>query len=58
MDNKNLGYLKDTEVNSWPQTVENTRIRFGDALLIIPGHGDAGRPELIEHTARLAAIGK
>ena len=45
--------MKDADVSAWPQTVENICKRFGNAVLIIPGHGDTGGIELIEHTARL-----
>jgi metallo-beta-lactamase class B len=58
LDNKNLGYLKDADIKSWPQTIENIRKRFGNALLTIPGHGDAGGPELIDYSANLAKQGK
>jgi metallo-beta-lactamase class B len=54
LDNFNLGYLKDADVKAWHKTVENIRNRFGSAVLIIPGHGDAGGTELIEHTVMLA----
>lgn len=51
---KNLGYMKDANVKAWPRTVRNIQKKFGRAALIIPGHGDAGGPGLIKHTASLA----
>jgi metallo-beta-lactamase class B len=53
MDNTNLGYLKDADVKAWPQTVENISNRFDNAILIIPGHGEAGGYELIGHTEKI-----
>lgn len=53
MDNTNLGYLKDADVNAWPKTLQSIQVRFGNALLIVPGHGKAGNQELFEHTKSL-----
>jgi metallo-beta-lactamase class B len=53
MENTNLGYIKDADLQAWPQTVENIKRQFGNASLIITGHGNAGGAELIGHTFSL-----
>jgi metallo-beta-lactamase class B len=50
LDNTSLGYMKDADVNAWPITVDRIEKQFGSAVVIIPGHGNTGDKELIDHT--------
>jgi metallo-beta-lactamase class B len=56
MENTNLGYLKNADLNAWPHTARNIQKRFCNAILIIPGHGATGGTELFDHTIKLAEI--
>jgi len=50
-----LGSTRDADLSSWPTALRFVRGRFSFAERVVPGHGDPGGPELIEHT--LALIG-
>jgi len=47
------GHLDDANLEEWPGTVEKVLRKYGDAAVVIPGHGDPGGPELLEYTIRL-----
>jgi metallo-beta-lactamase class B len=44
------GNLKDANVNEWSNTVRKVKDKFGDAKIIIPGHGKYGGIELLDFT--------
>lgn len=48
-----LGNLSDAVVEEWDNTVRKLSQHFKDINLVIPGHGEAGGPELLDHTIRL-----
>jgi metallo-beta-lactamase class B len=48
-----LGNLSDAEVDQWGPTVKKLMAAYNDIDIIIPGHGEAGGPGLLEHTIRL-----
>jgi metallo-beta-lactamase class B len=51
----NLGNVKDADVCHWPGAIRTVSERFGAKTKIaIPGHGEAGGPELLTHTITLA----
>ncbi|QSQ20916.1 subclass B1 metallo-beta-lactamase [Pyxidicoccus parkwayensis] len=50
---KDLGNLSDADVAAWPASLERTRQRFPDMRVVVPGHGQAGGPELLTHTQSL-----
>jgi metallo-beta-lactamase class B len=50
---KDLGNTADANIDEWPKTIIKMATKFKTALLVIPGHGDSGGPELLEHTLRL-----
>jgi metallo-beta-lactamase class B len=56
-DNDVLGNLSDADVPAWPGSVEKVKERYGQATHVVPGHGDAGGPALLDHTIDLARRG-
>jgi metallo-beta-lactamase class B len=55
-DATDLGNIADADVPAWPASIQRLRDRYGrKAALIVPGHGDPGGPELLQHTADLLA---
>ncbi len=48
-----LGYLGDADLERWPAAI--ARLQALGASHVVPGHGDAGGPELLDHTATLLA---
>ena len=60
-DARNLGNVRDGDAGAWPGSLKALRERFPNAEIVIPGHGEVGGPELIEHTMNLlkrsAAVG-
>jgi metallo-beta-lactamase class B len=56
LSDRNLGYRKDADIVAWPHTIANIRKQFGNAVLILPGHGDPGGTELLEHSLKLTEI--
>ena len=49
-----LGYVADASVATWPSSVRAVEERYPSARVVVPGHGDAGGRELLEHTRALA----
>lgn len=48
-----LGYTGDADLAAWPVSLARLEELFPDASAVIPGHGEAGGPELIDHTREL-----
>jgi metallo-beta-lactamase class B len=53
MSAKTLGNLSDADVNEWPNTIKKLMDVYPYAETIIPGHGDFGGKELLNHTLEL-----
>lgn len=49
----NLGNTVDGDTAAYPVTIRKVMEKFGDARIVVPGHGAAGGKELLEHTLRL-----
>lgn len=47
------GNLDDADVMAWPLTVQKVKQRFSEAKVVIPGHGKAGGPDLLDYTIKL-----
>jgi len=45
----NLGNTADADLAHWPQAIRNAQARYPQAETVIPGHGEPGGPELLEH---------
>jgi len=50
---KGLGNLSDAKPEEWAPTIQKVMEKFPDAKIVIPGHGQIGGKELLEHTSRL-----
>jgi metallo-beta-lactamase class B len=50
---RNLGNTAEADVKSWPKTLKKVKETFPDAKIVVPGHGQPGAMELIEHTVSL-----
>jgi metallo-beta-lactamase class B len=53
LDARNLGNTADGDLRSYPGTVDRIIKKFGEAVIIIPGHGLPGGQELLTHTRSL-----
>jgi len=54
MGSRNLGNLNDAVLKEWAPSITNVREKYKDGIrLVVPGHGDHGGPELLEHTLQL-----
>jgi metallo-beta-lactamase class B len=50
---RTLGFSEEADLEAWPATVEALRRAYGDAALIVPGHGRPGGSELLDRTLDL-----
>ena len=53
LDAASLGNVADADDVSWPLAIDVVRAAFPDPLVVVPGHGAIGGPELLAHTASL-----
>lgn len=49
-----LGYLKEGDPEAYPDTIRRLIELFPDAAIVVPGHGESGDRELLDHTLKLA----
>jgi len=54
MDATNLGNTADGDLSAYPGTIDKLLVKFPDAKIIVPGHGNPGGIELIKHTREMA----
>lgn len=47
------GNLEDANVREWSATVAKLKEKYPDVGIVIPGHGKAGGPELLDYTVQL-----
>ncbi|HMQ46373.1 MAG TPA: subclass B1 metallo-beta-lactamase [Saprospiraceae bacterium] len=47
------GHLADANVEAWPATVQRVKAQFGQAKMVIPGHGKVGDTALLDYTIQL-----
>ncbi len=50
---KDKGNVADADLTHWADSVRAVKARFPDVLVVIPGHGEPGGPELLDHTIEL-----
>lgn len=50
---RNLGNTADADLEAWPNTIDKAKKQFAEAKIVIPGHGQIGGMELLEHTSKL-----
>ena len=48
-----VGNIGDANLNEWSATIERVKKAYGDAKVVIPGHGPYGGAELIDYTITL-----
>jgi glyoxylase-like metal-dependent hydrolase (beta-lactamase superfamily II) len=53
-DSTGMGNLDDADLPAWPATMDRVIERYGNARMVVPGHGRAGDASLLLHTKRLA----
>ncbi len=54
MDSRTLGNTADGDLARYPKTIRNVLNKYRNAKFVIPGHGQFGGIELLEHTVQLA----
>lgn len=47
------GYLGDSNVNEWSNTVKKIKKEYPKVRVVIPGHGDRGNKDLLDYTINL-----
>ncbi len=52
-DAENLGYTGEAVMQEWDTTVRKVKARYKNIKTVVPGHGDAGGAELLDHTVEL-----
>ncbi len=52
-DAENLGYTAEAVMQEWDTTVRKVKARYKNIKTVVPGHGDAGGVELLDHTVEL-----
>ena len=57
LDSKSLGNTSDGDLVAYPDTVKKVKAAYPKAKIVIPGHGDWGGPDLIDHTLKLCKQG-
>jgi len=55
LDSDSLGNTKDGDMAAYPATLRRVQAAYPQPKTVVPGHGDWGGPELIEHTLKLCA---
>jgi len=50
-----LGYVREADLDGWPASIAALQREYGEASLIVPGHGRPGGAELLTHTRDLLA---
>jgi len=53
LDSNSLGNTRDGDLSAYPGTLRKVQATYPQAKIVVPGHGDWGGPELIEHTLGL-----
>ena len=51
--NARKGNVKDANLKNWAKTVARVKAQFPDIQIVLPGHGNAGGPELLDYTIQL-----
>jgi metallo-beta-lactamase class B len=53
INSKGLGNLSDAKLDEWYPTIQKVTAKFSNVKVVIPGHGQIGGKELLEHTSKL-----
>lgn len=49
----NLGNTSDSDLAAYPVTLKKVMETFPDAKIVVPGHGQVGKMDIVEHTLKL-----
>jgi metallo-beta-lactamase class B len=55
LNEQSLGNTSDGDLAAYPATLNKVKAAYRNAKIIVPGHGDWGGPELIDHTLKLCS---
>jgi len=50
---KDIGNTEDADLINYPETLKRVKERYPDAKIVVPGHGEPGGLDLVDHTIRL-----
>ena len=50
---KSMGYIAEASLTDWPTTLANVKTAYPNAEIVVPGHGEIGTIELLDHTKTL-----
>jgi metallo-beta-lactamase class B len=53
---KDMGNIKDADLKQWPKTIEKLYKDFGQATIVVPGHGDISGTEALKNTLELLKV--
>ncbi|QSE98662.1 subclass B1 metallo-beta-lactamase, long type [Fulvivirga lutea] len=53
-----VGNIADANLSEWSETVRKIKAEYGDAEIIVPGHGSPGGQKLIDYTIELYDFNK
>ena len=53
MDSTNPGNIADADLMQWPISLEKVMVGYPDVQTVVPGHGNWGGAELLEHTMEI-----
>jgi metallo-beta-lactamase class B len=53
LDAQSLGNTSDGDLMAFPVTLKKIKAAYQNAKIVVPGHGDWGGLELVDHTLRL-----
>jgi metallo-beta-lactamase class B len=53
INSQGIGNLSDANLEEWLPTIQKVMAKFPDTKIVIPGHGQIGGQELLEHTKKL-----
>jgi len=55
LNSKNLGYTGDSSISDWAQSIQNVTDKYPNIEVVVPGHGNLGGIELLQHTDHLVS---
>ncbi len=50
---KSIGNTADADLDSYPKTLNRMKLKYSEAVVVVPGHGETGGLEIIDHTANM-----
>jgi metallo-beta-lactamase class B len=50
-----LGSVDEADLDAWPDAIADVQARYGEADVVVPGHGSVGDAAMLDHTLELLA---